>query len=88
MQVEFRSAIKGRPSEHMPIPEFPQGKLSLSHNDSRGGWVCGESDDDGVSRHTHSASGRVMLGVRSPNNKEDKDDDDDEQKSYPKMPWT
>ena len=52
------------------------------------GWVCGESGDDGVSRHTHSASGRVMLEVSSLKNKEEKADGDDAQQLSPDRAWT
>lgn len=40
------------------------------------GWVRSESGDDGTSRHTHSASGRVMLEASSSLNKEDKAEND------------
>ena len=51
-----------------------------------GGWVSGDTDDDGVARHTHSASGRVMIEVSSGQKKQAKEDE--KKKLSPREAWT
>ena len=82
MEVESATTISqndGRPvkrkhddvqvskGEALPQPQRMKGNQ---------GWVRSESDD-GTSRHTHYASGRVIIEASSAKNKEDKDDKDE-----------